>query len=425
MNTFLEKLNGSCERPSFVVSRSPVTNEKDVEVCCRNNIFDQLHKLTELEGWGRFGSSNEFNGQLDTKVAFVDRVFWSGSSTTKYKATLLIEIKPPWYFDSVEDIIQLYNTSQEFRDGSMGDRSPSATIAAIMGSIRQLAGYLSFSSLRFGVLLTYNCCWVVQRDVTEPGHLMISPAISRESMSPSLFEAIVYAIWLSIQNPSCPPIPPSPPPSPGQSTDDDHTKDLPPSSGDEFCPPPSKKPRIFSKRPITRSQSSSATDIIDLDRCELDIENVIGEGSLGVVVAARINGEPVTLKIVDMIQNPSGGNILQGEYDKYLKMSHLQGSVLSRVFGLGNLWNLFLCLIMEPAAKCIHSPLTSIDKEQMLSCLRHLHDDGMRHGDIEMRHFLKREDGTIFLIDLDRAESASRTKLTREWNSLLHLLNSH
>ena len=391
MNHFLSTLEGSCEMPSFNVLSEPCTREEDVVLWCRNNVIEQMDKFTTDVGYGRFGSTNEHDG-LHTKATYADRVFWrtSGNENTP---TLLVEVKPPWKLKGV-DIVEVYEIAER------GDNVEDGN--AVLGVVKQLAGYLSFAQLQYGLILTYDRCWAVKREKTEPGHLYFSPAISREGSS--MFEAIAFTIFCSINDPSCPAIPPTPPSSPKSSSSGSEKK-RPSSSDDDYkeTPPPCKKrpppPPPNGRQPRTRAHKATT---INLDHCVLETGNVLGRGNLGMVCEGTIDGVPVTMKIVDKMKDPLGGDKLRAEYEEYEKLANLQGVALPRILGFGNLWNIFLFLIMEPSGKPLSCPINEELKRKAESCLQKLHQQRYVHGDLALRHFLMREDGTVVLVDLDK-----------------------
>lgn len=383
-------------------------------VWCRNNLFEQIDKYTRRAGYGRFGPINEHEG-LDQKATFADRVFWY-ISDQQATPTLIVEIKPPWKFGGV-DIAEVYGraTGRHTLEDSTAEEN------AVVGAVRQLVGYLSFAKLKYGLLLTYDWCWAVKRDKDQPGHVMFSPAISRVGSSPHLFEAIAYTVSCSVYDPSCPPIPPSRPSSADISTAEDQSS----SSEDKYeeMPRSNKRPHPSPSQPRnTRSRKADSAE--NMDHCSLEVGNVIGRGSLGLVCEAKLDGIPVILKMVDKRKDPVGGEMLTEEYKQYRKLSDLQGVAVPQLRGFGNLWDIFLFLIMEPTGKPLPCPLGDEVKKKAQSCVQQLHDHNYVHGDLALRNFLMREDGTVVLVDLEKARMATKVEVEGEWRSCCRMLNA-
>ncbi|KAI3655598.1 hypothetical protein MP638_006167, partial [Amoeboaphelidium occidentale] len=79
-------------------------------------------------------------------------------------------------------------------DDEYSERNPARTRKSIYNEICQVYGYLSFNSLKYGVLTTYQSTWFFRRPAV--GILEISPRIACDEEYPTLLRCYVYFLSL-------------------------------------------------------------------------------------------------------------------------------------------------------------------------------------------------------------------------------------
>ena len=94
------------------------------------------------------------------------------------KVKLVVAIKCPWH-----QIASGPATAPDFMKQESKTRQ----------ALAQLYGYMELNNCRYGVLSTYTYTWFVKRSGVK-GELLISPPISYNSESPTLFECYYFLV---------------------------------------------------------------------------------------------------------------------------------------------------------------------------------------------------------------------------------------
>ncbi len=151
---------------------------------------------------------------------------------------------------------------------------------------------------------------------------------------------------------------------------------------------------------------------IDFRLCRFDLSSARRGEYPGCVVNARLLassvGKPdlqVVCKVVDVSRYPEAANLLDDEARAYAALQNLQGDVIPTLYGYYEVWGILRFLALEPVGNSIPED-REIDptlREKMMVALNSIHDAGYAHGDVARRNFCRRENGDVFLVDLERS----------------------
>ena len=106
---------------------------------------------------------------------------------------------------------------------------------------------------------------------------------------------------------------------------------------------------------------------------------------------------------------------LQAEANSYAALRILQGVAIPRVYGLYNVWGILHVLALQLVGEPIQSrQLTPPLCQKMKAALGHIHKAGYVHGDISLCNFCEREDGMVFIVDLEKCRrSTNKSEMQR------------
>ncbi|KAF9514178.1 hypothetical protein BS47DRAFT_1485282 [Hydnum rufescens UP504] len=305
---------------------------------------------------------------------------------------LVVEYKPWW-------IANLENLPAAFEN-------PGASIHSrqSLDALEQVYGYMTFNDNKFGILSNWHHAWFLRRVETSHCKTLEYFHVELGGLNPpvSMLKAWVGLVLLA--------------------------------DGDWFysSPTPMRFPpaRYFAnnaegwkdRKKAIRTAGDYHAPLVDgtYECLELDFQLCHFDTSTsrdgpGCVMNVRLpqpnpGGRDLhaVCKIVDVLHDPDAGDLLRDEADAYAALQPLQGSVIPTFYGFYEVWGILRLLALEPVGEAIPED-EEIDEtlwNEMRDALQRIHDAGYIHGDIARRNFCRTEEGTVFLVDLERCRLA-------------------
>lgn len=268
-------------------------------------------------------------------------------------------------------------------------------------ALQQIYGYMTFNDDKYGVLSNFHRAWFFQR--VEGGTLCYAEPIdlNNSATSPSILKAFVGIVLLAESNPFHA--------SPTGPTALDDRRKAVKKAGDYLAP-----------------DEGGAYKCLDLDPRLCDFRrSTVRHTVRGFLVETNLlHARPtrnfgVMCNAVDMFQDQTAIAALEDESRVYLALRHLQGRCIPKVYGYFNVWGILRLFALENVGKAISDkPISSSLRRKMKAAIKHLHNAGYIHGDIERRNFYIKE-GQVFIIDLEYCQKTQdQTRMRDEMASV-------
>jgi hypothetical protein len=298
-------------------------------------------------------------------------------------------------------------------------------------AVHQLYTYMCVMGLKYGFLTTYNTWWFFTRDVVLVGaeeddldeELLISEPITPESTTPTLMEAFSLFALTAMEDQHAVDMKPSPrvaeriqvryPAFPnGKAHKDDMTalqkhigkalaQEDGSAAGDSSSRQHGQSKRAASSRFSLSEFEQLVAVVPSLPLKELDGEPMygqkLGDGRTGVTMRAHIDGFPVdvAIKIADIMKLEYAEDELKNEYNAYLRMTGLWGTVVPFLVWAGRMpWGRAGLATSLAGSMTLeeHMQHKSIDMTALERTLRNglaqIHALGVAHGDIAMKNIV-------------------------------------
>lgn len=127
-------------------------------------------------------------------------------------------------------------------------------------------------------------------------------------------------------------------------------------------------------------------------------------------------------KVVDVSHHLEAES-LNAEARAYAALKHLQGVVIPTLYGFYTVWGILRLIALEPVGQAITETETINQqlRQKMRDALYRIHRAGYVHGDVARRNFCRRQDGRIFLVDLERCQCRNQAERDIEMNAVNEL----
>ncbi len=134
----------------FTFDEGGCRNEMDVHHRILNNYGLPLKALLK-----DLGISSDFERPGgDNQVLFDPDIAWKIKDNENSALGLVIEVKPWWSFDIVDNVVERYKQDTE------QSNSPDSKLVK---ALQQIYGYMSYNYMRYGILTTYTCTYFLRR----------------------------------------------------------------------------------------------------------------------------------------------------------------------------------------------------------------------------------------------------------------------
>ncbi|RKP17307.1 hypothetical protein ROZALSC1DRAFT_24333, partial [Rozella allomycis CSF55] len=113
----------------------------------------------------------------------------------------------------------------------------------------------------------------------------------------------------------------------------------------------------------------------------------IANGRIGSVVRGNLWGhENVIFKLKDLTKESWKGKELKNEVSVYKKLENLQGKAIPNFIAYVKIWDMFMGIVISDCGQQTEEgEFVSLKQD----CLRQFHDQGLIHGDVCNRNFVK------------------------------------
>jgi hypothetical protein len=249
--------------------------------------------------------------------------------------------------------------------------------------VQQIFGYMKINNLKYDILTNYEKFYFLKR---EKLLLHISSAIKSSDVDASVYRALHYIIYLSIEDHLC---------RPNTSINDDKNYD---SDDDEIEEEKDNEnndnddvylPKQQQQQSSNEKHQSSKSKKIKL------MNEVLGYGQNGCVYKSLYNNKEYATKICDTIKSKQMIIQLKNESELYKHLKLLQGVYIpSRIVSgyLKNLnWFYIVCYEIGGTTKKFDE-YTNHEKLMALETLNHLHQQNVLHNDLRFENFLINND---------------------------------
>ncbi|KAI3639240.1 hypothetical protein MIR68_002770 [Amoeboaphelidium protococcarum] len=333
-----------------------------VSECCRS--------LSVNQSYAYFGANCGFSSALGCAVmADPDRI-WISDQEQKCLAKLTIELKTPWSFESLDELIPMYEQEYIKLEAKKVESYHSAENikrGKTIRAVEQIYGYMTLNCHRYGVLTTFNET-VFFRKTEAPqqeGHSVLecSPVVKCSQIKPyTLIAAWIYLLSL-IERP-----------------------------GDQcmFTPP------------------RTSTTLLKYTPLPLDDEchwtNIISRGNIGVVAVGNFaSKEGVVFKTADLSKWPDALDAFNHEVEVYKALESLQGSVIPKFIAYGTLQGAMQVIVLENVGPTMTAEQYEQRKEEVNEALDKIHALGYEHGNVRLRNLTIDSSDRVRIIDFERA----------------------
>ncbi|EPZ33223.1 hypothetical protein O9G_001192 [Rozella allomycis CSF55] len=338
--------------------------EADVEAYLLTNIYRPVQSC--LKNMGIKSSIRKPGGEAHL-IGAVDALWMTGEGTEVYrKPKGTIQVKTPWAMGEVGDIIATYQRESQLKEYHH---------KKIFKAVNQVYGYMSVNSHKYGVLTNFNCTWFFERGFTdkEGGCLRVSRPFYHDTILPGLcgdigikfniISAFLGIVLLSHHN--------------------------------WFHVSPFTTPNSTPK--VHRKLKNKNYGVKILKQNEFWLNECIANGRIGSVVRGNLWGhENVIFKLKDLTKESWKEKELKNEVSVYKKLESLQGKVIPKFIACVKIWDMFTGIVISDCGQQTEEgEFVSLKQD----CLRQFHDQGLIHGDVCNRNFVKNIEGKVFIID--------------------------
>ncbi|CAF4559648.1 unnamed protein product, partial [Rotaria sp. Silwood2] len=385
-----------------------ITGETAIIVAINDNVFEPLSQFLKKQ---ELYCSFEIDGSNAPEIiGEPDFVFYHNET-----AKLVGEVKTIWSFAAPDNLAAAYRL--------VGN--------TVRLPVQQIFGYLRINNLKYGILTNYENFYFMKR---ENNALHISTAIKSSDVDVSVYRALYYIVYLSIEDHTC---------SPNTSKNDNKNYD---SDDDELEEDREKENDDddgnidYPKRQKKQQQSLNRKKQKSSRSKKLKLTNeVVGYGRNGHVYKSFYDNKICATKICDIIKNKEIITRLEHENQLYVHLKSLQGIIIPNRITSGYLkkLNWFYIVCYEFSGKPKKFDEYTYDEKQMtLHALRQLHLNNVLHNDLRWENFLVNSDDNndkhnrIMLCDLENAVILNENDITKknlfrkEENKLKKLLST-
>ncbi|CAF5017510.1 unnamed protein product [Rotaria sp. Silwood1] len=310
-------------------------------------------------------------------------------------AKLVGEVKIIWSFPAPDNLAAAY-----YREGN-----------TLRLPVQQIFGYMRINHLKYGILTNYENFYFMKR---ENNLLHISTAIKSSDVDISVYRALYYIVYLSIENYTCSPNTSKNDNKNYDSDDDELEEDREEENDEDDDDDEDEDDNIdYPKRQKKQQQSLNRKKQKSSRSKKLKLTNeVVGYGRNGHVYKSFYDNKVCVTKICDIIKNKEMITRLKYENQLYVHLKSLQGIIIPNRITSGYLKNLnwFYIVCYEFSGKPKTFDEYTYDEKQMtLHALRQLHLNNVLHNDLRWENFLVNYDDNndkhnrIMLCDLETA----------------------
>ena len=333
--------------PKFIFNEQACRNELDVHDRITNNYGLPLEALLEVLG---ISSLFERPGE-DNQVLFDPDIAWKIGGELNSDLGLVVEAKPWWSFEIVDDVVGQYKIDTEHS---------STQDSKLVKALQQIYGYMSYNYMRYGILTTYKCTYFLRRK----GESTL--CISKPNLiGPGILKCWLFVLFQAFQE------------------------------GFYSSPTgnPSLVPIVYQKGPLHTEKKKHKYNLIPIKSSQILLADLlerkpggVSKGRCGSVISGSINGkENIKFKILDSFNNPKALEICYREIEIYLCLESLQGNMIPMFYGFFNLHG-FLILALEDCG----NPVTQAEypslKTEIEIALKEIKNAGVKHNDLECRN---------------------------------------
>lgn len=343
----------------FAFNKKACGNEDEIHDRILNNFALPLESL--LRALGIVSLFKRPAG--DTQVLFNPDIVWKIGAELNSNLGLVIEVKPWWSFDCIDDIVEQYHE----------DIGKEAKDTKVVKALQQLYGYMSYNYMRYGILTTYKSTYFLRRKGNST--LAISKPIPLNSGNLTILQYWLFVLCKSHQEGFYS--------SPAGNPFDTifYT-----STGKPFQQ--KLKPIMFNSG-IYQNKKYNLVDIQSSQIKFADLterkHGALSRGCCGAVISGSIfNIEDIKFKTIDSFNNADAMEICLKEIAVYEKLESLQGSVIPHFYGFFNLHGILIMALEDcgsPLAVCnIH-----LFRDQIDYAIKIINNHGLKHCDLESR----------------------------------------
>ncbi|KAJ3327122.1 hypothetical protein HDU76_012347 [Blyttiomyces sp. JEL0837] len=324
--------------------------------------------------WG--GSYRPINGML---VICSPGGCWFRDDTKK--AICVFEYKTAWAVEIPLDPVEIL---LKFLNGQLIEPGREKFVTAI----EQLYGYMTFNSLRYGVLSNFDHTLILERDVANPKTMRIAGPFKPGQQ---VVRALLTVIRLA-------------------NLDYFHVSPT-------LSSPPANHETFFT---VEWDGEENKVDPVTL-------ESIVGRSRIGAVIRGTITGkDKVIFKSTDMLARTVGDDNLVEELEHEAKVLRVLSNTIMngrvpKYYGMGNIWNILRVLVMDDVGEPLSAVLKALPprqtrarsklRDECVKVVRDLHNVGYLHGDVKADNFCvkrgRNNDQCVYLIDFGMAVEIS------------------
>lgn len=354
----LDKLPMVLSDVEFAFNRKACGNEDEVHDRILNNFALPLESLL-----GALGIISLFKRPAgDNQVLFNPDIVWKIGAELNSNLGLVIEVKPWWSFECIDDIVVQYHE----------DIEKEAKDTKVVKALQQLYGYMSYNYMRYGILTTYKSTYFLRRMGNST--LTISKPIPLSGGKLHILQYWLFVLCKSHQEGFYS--------SPAGNPFDTIFY----TGGKPFQQ--KLKPIVFK----SGMYQNKKYNLVDIQNSQIKFADLterkygsLSRGCCGAVISGSIlNNDDIKFKTIDSFNNAGAMEICLKEISVYEMLESLQGSLIPFFYGFYNLHGI-LIMALEDCG----SPLAVSDyplfQAQIIDALKTINNLGLKHCDLESR----------------------------------------
>ena len=343
----------------FAFDNQACGNEDEVQDRILNNFGKPLKALLRA-----LGITSLFKRPAgDNQVLFNPDIVWKIGAELNSNLGLVIEVKPWWSFDCIDDIVEQYHEDVE----------KEAKDTKVVKALQQLYGYMSYNYLRYGILTTYKSTYFLRRMGNST--LSISKPIPLNGRKLSILQYWLFVLCKSQQEGFYS--------SPAGNPFDTIFFTL---KGTPFRQ--NLKPIVF-KSGMYQNKKYNLVDIQSSQIKFADLaerkHGALSRGCCGAVISGSIfTHVDIKFKTIDSFNNAGAMEICLKEIAAYQKLESLQGSVIPFFYGFFNLHGILIMALEDCGSPLAVSEIFSL-QAKVNSAIEKINKFGLKHCDLEAR----------------------------------------
>jgi hypothetical protein len=337
----------------------------------------------------------------DNQVLFNPDIVWKIGAELNSNLSLVIEVKPWWSFDCIDNIVDQYHE----------DTDKTTKDTKVVKALQQIYGYMSYNYMRYGILTTYKSTYFLRRNGDST--LYISKPITLDSGNITILQYWLFVLCKShkegfYSSPAGNPVDPT----------------FYTSKGKPFQQ--ELKPIVF-RDGLYKKKKYNLVDIQSSQIKFADLterkHGALSRGCCGAVISGSIfSNVDIKFKTIDSFNNADAMEICLKEIAVYDMLESLQGSIIPSFYGFFNLHGI-LILALEDCGLPLAVSDISLFQNDVNSAIKTINKLGLKHSDLESRQLNGQEvypnilvkENKIRIIDFHISEVTDDAVDDMEW----------